>query len=486
MTLSPLWWCRHSALLLATSTMVCASATAPVSWVRLKPALSERFTRAATAPIEVAPPISPSRNRSSNNIITVEPAFCYVAQTCLDHEGCAACIVAINSSSNSGDSPAVAKIAQKRFFSALTSTPACAPTNTPEELLTGFMKDITVPLCARKLNVQVEYCQTTEYTCFVDQHCRQCLSLLYNDRISTSAALATNECRNASSAGLLPVACNAFPSCSYSKQQCSNQTTCNTCLQMLQRGDGVGAAESCTTETVAVTMNDVADYCLGKSPVGCDFFRTRCLRNKACRQCLDAMDGGASVGSILSGASHPACSALRVNANSVADEEALSLLAAYFSICPLTTFTPCQSAVAACTMLTEGCILCLNGTSNSTECTAMLDDPGFSVNNACATCPKIVGIINTIVVATSVVGGVSVIVCVGVILIIFSRGKGAAFRDHVVAGLMAANALYSAANCIPINLLQTSIAQCGQLVLSLELIRIGRGIWFLGKVRPVY
>lgn len=54
--------------------------------------------------------------------------------------------------------------------------------------------------------------------------------------------------------------------------------------------------------------------------------------------------------------------------------------------------------------------------------------------------------------------------------------------------LAAANAVYSSANVIPLLKLHTGIANCGQLVLSFEMIRFGRAWWFLGKVsthRPV-
>ena len=54
-------------------------------------------------------------------------------------------------------------------------------------------------------------------------------------------------------------------------------------------------------------------------------------------------------------------------------------------------------------------------------------------------------------------------------------------RDRVIAGLLAANAVYSSANAIPLNLLHNNHADCGALALPFAAIRFGRGWWFGGK-----
>jgi hypothetical protein len=113
------------------------------------------------------------------------------------------------------------------------------------------------------------------------------------------------------------------------------------------------------------------------------------------------------------------------------------------------------------------------------QCSQILKANG--VTAACAECTETVFLINKIVIATSVVGLVSVVACLAVILAILC-GRQLSTRDRIVVGLMWANAIYSSANAIPLLKLHTGLSNCGSIFLSFETIRFGRAWWFFGKV----
>jgi hypothetical protein len=106
----------------------------------------------------------------------------------------------------------------------------------------------------------------------------------------------------------------------------------------------------------------------------------------------------------------------------------------------------------------------------------------FNINGACAECPDAVRDINTIVLATTVVGGASVVACLMVVAAIVAHGRArVSMRDRIVVGMMLANTVYSSANAIPLNSLATHVADCGELALGFGTIRFGRAWWFGGK-----
>ena len=82
--------------------------------------------------------------------------------------------------------------------------------------------------------------------------------------------------------------------------------------------------------------------------------------------------------------------------------------------------------------------------------------------------------INSVVFATAMVGVTSAAVCLAVATTIVAHSRDrVSMRDQIVVGLLLTNAVYSTANAISINALQTPM--------SFDAIRFGRAWWFCGK-----
>jgi hypothetical protein len=72
--------------------------------------------------------------------------------------------------------------------------------------------------------------------------------------------------------------------------------------------------------------------------------------------------------------------------------------------------------------------------------------------------------------------------CIAVATTVLAHGRDRiSMRDRIVVGLMLANAVYSTANTIPLNVLRTGVVDCGRLAMSFDAIRAGRAWWFCGK-----
>jgi hypothetical protein len=94
---------------------------------------------------------------------------------------------------------------------------------------------------------------------------------------------------------------------------------------------------------------------------------------------------------------------------------------------------------------------------------------------------------NHIVLATFVVGGLSIVPCLFVVLAIVAYGKDImCIRARIIIGLMLSNIVYSVGNAIPVALLQTNVSTCGQVAMSFDTIRFGRAWWFAGKYALVF
>lgn len=104
------------------------------------------------------------------------------------------------------------------------------------------------------------------------------------------------------------------------------------------------------------------------------------------------------------------------------------------------------------------------------------------MNELCKPCSPTVTLVNRVVLATSIVGGISAAACIVVIALLLGSGAHRrSMRDRIVIGLMMANVAYSIGSAVPLNSLQTAPATCGLLALSFESIRYGRAVWFGGK-----
>jgi len=152
--------------------------------------------------------------------------------------------------------------------------------------------------------------------------------------------------------------------------------------------------------------------------------------------------------------------------------------------CPRSEVTACQDATFGCILNSGGeCATCLAGSvsqQNNPSCEALLNQ--HSIDASCQPCDWSVIENNHIVLATSVVGGMSVVPCLFVILAIVAYGKDIMYiRARIIIGLMLSNIVYSVGNAIPVALLQTNVSTCGRFAISLNTIRFGRAWWFAGK-----
>jgi hypothetical protein len=128
------------------------------------------------------------------------------------------------------------------------------------------------------------------------------------------------------------------------------------------------------------------------------------------------------------------------------------------------------------------CQSCLNGSIVGPRCDFIFAPSGLNVAGFCTKCSSTVFLINKVVLATSIVGGVSVVACSWIILSLVAYGRDlVSLRDRLIIGLMVSNCVYSGANAIPMGSMYTDEIHCGQLKLSLETIRLGRAFWFGGK-----
>ena len=127
--------------------------------------------------------------------------------------------------------------------------------------------------------------------------------------------------------------------------------------------------------------------------------------------------------------------------------------------------------------------MCINGSAPQIDAATCADFVQlFDFHAVCESCPHSVYVVNDIVYATGVVGAASATVCLAVAVTIVARGRDCiSMRDRIVLGLMLINAVYSTANTLPLNELQTGAITCGRLAMPLYAIRFGRAWWFCGK-----
>ena len=231
------------------------------------------------------------------------------------------------------------------------------------------------------------------------------------------------------------------------------------------------------TKPSGLLMNQLVHGCLGTSDAACDYAQQRCADAGACGACLTSMYNSANALAVAESLLGPSCSAA-VNATDFPG----TLYMVDF------TCSKVGSCLSAVTQLLhyfrDDALACINGSVPT-------NDPGFcssgaylqfGIDSACAPCPTSVHTINTIVLVTSTIGGASAFVCLAVVATIVGHERDrVSMRDRIVVGLMMANTVYSTANAIPLQGLLTGISTCGQLALSIDMIRFGRAWWFCGK-----
>lgn len=296
----------------------------------------------------------------------------------------------------------------------------------------------------------VQQCQLDEWDCFINETCRDCLSLVQASADSPtqrgSVPLTLPICQLAIHGGFplfygwggLASTCAAFPSCTQTVDQCENaqhSVVCDSCLTTLRQGLVSQAVQDCPTPNGTVdSTTDVLDLtvqrCTFAVDVGCDYFAERCRSLPQCGRCLSAMKNGSDV---VGGLSDPACRYiydLKMSRNGQLLENYTDYevwyLTEYIQTCPDAVTTVCATQKFLCaTYSSEDCWSCLTNdtyaVANAARCEARFRD--FDISEVCAQCPRIVQTINTIVFATQVVGGVSALSCILVILTIVAYSK---------------------------------------------------------------
>lgn len=141
-------------------------------------------------------------------------------------------------------------------------------------------------------------------------------------------------------------------------------------------------------------------------------------------------------------------------------------------------FGPCLGKVYLCTLDAE-CTSCLSTTGSSANCdsTAMAD-----VMSTCG-CPHAYEVDNVLVIATSIIGAISVVGCLLVLVVIWAHNKDRrSLRDRILVGFFVANMIFSLANTIPYNLVRINAESCSSLDDQSPQFRcFAQGMWMCGK-----
>lgn len=417
---------------------------------------------------------------------TTGQTSCASVSACLADTSCRTCLQTVGDALNADDG-SLSGQDQVDFFMALLSTPSCDPRLPSAELVAAALREIvadSVGTC-NGTHLDIDSCMVQEHGCLMDTNssCSDCLSVAYqNTSLTAQQILHSPACKatnNQTLQHLADTACFAFPVCTFAKNRCADDAECAECLTMLGRGLGAAAALNCSTGQVASLIDTVVLACTGFSHVGCNFRRTRCNQNSYCGSCFGAMGQVQSIQSTVAGVSSPACDGLRHDANG-----SFRALETLFLACPASVQPVCPIYGFAFAMAPNG-LGCLNGSISPQNPTCA--DISHTLSTVCAPCPALFHTVNAVTIATAVVGAISVVACIVVLITLFAyRHDVDSLAHRVLIGLFCANFVYSTANMIPMNLIETDIARCGQLVLSYSTIRFGRSWWFGGKYVQIH
>lgn len=392
---------------------------------------------------------------------------CSDLEACVRHPHCRRCLQAVGPFAYAPFASA-AKSSEQGFFSEVKNEPSCATTLTAPSMLQGVFVELQGSIsepgapCAALVSslsiaiASVGECQLLEYECFTDDHCRQCLTDLYHRPVDTSAALASIHCEQTDPEILnnLYRRCRSFPQCTYSKVLCQRDPTCVRCWQALDSGNPTLAAALCRSNaTHTVLLDNLVSACVGKTELACSFWNTRCGEDPVCRSCLAAVSEARSVDAMVRAATTESCEIVRItmdNSSAVVNPDAVwfgaavSVFGTVLESCPTSIITDCQRWLTFCVVQRPLCAECINGSASGDQCSALLNSSGFNVDRWCQACPKEVHVINTLVLATSVVGSLSAVSCFAVVLVIVSRSRDrVSMQSRVICALMIANVSFS-------------------------------------------
>jgi hypothetical protein len=431
---------------------------------------------------------------------TTAQTVCPAVTECLNDTLCANCLRLLNLSITSDEASALKihlRSPQKAFFSDLIG-PTCSINGTVMPLVVAAGNEINSRPChAMGPNAPIsDSCLTTEFQCALNLECQQCLVGIYTANDNKTSALNSPSCLALSGIGVslqIFSNCYAFPQCTWAKLECDDDATqkCANCLSMVRDGDVTNAVQECnpsTTSNSSILLDNVASNCMAYTDVTCSYFKARCDQSATCGSCLTDI-GGAQTAQDVARSFLDSSYCMSMFGNSSSSVLTNQMLFNVFNLCPTSEVTACQAATFTCILISDGeCATCLAGSAsqqNDPSCKTLLDQ--YVIDSSCQPCDRSVIENNHIVLATSVVGGMSVVPCLFVILAIVAYGKDIMYiRARIIIGLMLSNIVYSIGNAIPVALLQTNLSTCGQTVLSFNTMRFGRAWWFAGKYALVF
>ena len=288
----------------------------------------------------------------------------------------------------------------------------------------------------------------------------------------------------------MAISCVAFPACSVLKNGRYCSGSCASALARLRAGDVSGAVQLCSESNAACyQLDQIVKACLGHTDLTYAYFAARCRSIPICDACFSEM-GNLTMGPVVIAQglyrSGGGCDPFPWPADHVLEN------LVYQS--PYSIVSPCSMSAYRCAYNSGSCVACVANLIDADPlpadippsiCRILLDD--YAVPSTCAPCPDSLSRINSIVVATVVVGAFSVVLCLMVVVLIVAYSKDKlSLRNRILFNLMIANAVYSSANAIPISLYSTDIGSCGELVMSFSAIQFGRAWWFGGKYAIVF
>jgi hypothetical protein len=300
---------------------------------------------------------------------------CSGIQRCLAQSQCATCVSILNDTVGFPHSLAeydqidyfTLQSCETKFFQALLSTSSCSTSATPPNIIRAALQDLvrhTENSCISTYRMSLSHCAFAEYTCFVDNDCRQCLDAVhaasesgdtYAEALSSPACSALILTNPALLNHLAQFCKSTMPLCSMYKRECSSSSGCASCLDALNGGDGMVAALQCRgTQQSALTLDNLVKNCYGSNPVACSFWHQRCADKADCGPCLALMGNGDSARAIATDWSAPDCQRV--------DSYSRTYLINIANECP--SMSTCRSSIADCVSLEgEACLACLNGSA---------------------------------------------------------------------------------------------------------------------------
>ena len=255
---------------------------------------------------------------------------------------------------------------------------------------------------------------------------------------------------------------------------------------MLREGDMTGAIALCSTVASSTLLYDVVSLCTFNTETGCSFIKEKCTQDQQCNNCLAAVnETQTSERMAIAFSDSPFCQPMANASTPDSYQVGLELLSHARFVCGPLMFNECQDVTLSC-LLKPTCAPCLAGTpSEQSDASCALEASYLSM--ACQPCPSSVFENNRIVLATSIVGGLSVLPCLFVVIAIIAYKNDVAFtRSRIIIGLMISNIVYSIGSAIPVAMLRTDMSTCGQFKLSFATIRFGRAWWFAGKFLIIF